>query len=187
MPYDDYGNPYQPVNTVTTPNRLDRKRGRFTVDYETNEINASLRGSQAVSGDSVDYYRFDRANSQVDDVYDEGFGAGRVFIGPVPIPVLQVEHLDGALQDTRGGGYYVDSLHVTVLFDTFTKSGITNADIEHQHYQRDRIVYDDKVFRIDHVQVMGQIQRRDLIVAIDCTQMRSDELVDDPQFAPWSA
>jgi len=36
------------------------------------------------------------------------------------------------------------------------------------------------------INVLGQIQRRDLIVSIEATQVRGDELVNDAQFAKYS-
>jgi hypothetical protein len=36
------------------------------------------------------------------------------------------------------------------------------------------------------VQVLGQIQQRDIIVAIDATQVKPDELVNDIQFAQYA-
>ncbi len=178
---------YVPANVQNYPDRLDRKRGRFSVDYETNEINSALRGQQAVSGDTVSYYRFDRDNSQMDDLYDEGTGAGRVYVGPIPLPVIHATHNDGSREDQQGGFYFVDNLHLTVLFQTFTTTGVTFADVQHQHYLQDRVVYDDKVFHITSIDVLGQIQQRDIIIAIDLEQVRSDELTNDPQFAEWSA
>lgn len=189
MAYDDWSSATgRPANTLTTkPGRLDRKRGRFNIDFETNEIMAGLRGAQAVGGDYIDYYRFDSEDSAKDDIYDEGTGAGRTYVGPVDLPVWHVMHMEGGQDVEEAGLYYRDSLHVTILFDTFQKVGLTQADLVHQHYLRDRIVYNDKVFAVTKMDVMGQIQQRDVVISVDAEQVRSDELVGDKQFARWSA
>jgi hypothetical protein len=64
--------------------------------------------------------------------------------------------------------------------------GFTDQDIDHQKYLTDRIVYDDSVFRVTSISVLGQIQNRDIIVGLECVQMKPDELVNDAQFSRWS-
>jgi hypothetical protein len=190
MPANEWGEvagPYIPANTVTVPNRLDFRRGRFSVDYETNQINAALRGKQAVSGDYVDYYRFSHEDSVEDDVYDEGSGVGRVYHGPIDLPCQHVLHTAGSREQRDGGLYYNDGLHVTLSIDSLDKAGLTRTDVESQRYLLDRIVYDNKVFKVLSVGVLGQIQRRDIIFTIDADQIRPDELVGDAQFARFSA
>lgn len=169
------------------PNRLGRKQGRFSVDFEVNEINAGLRGHQQAFGDSIDYYRFQFENSTVDDVYDEGSGEGKVYLGPIETPAIKVIHAEGPVDRNEIGFYFNDDLHVTLTFDSIGKIGLTEVDIRHQNYLKDRIVYDDKVFRVHTVQVLGQVQRRDTIVSIEASQVKPDELVNDAQFARWSA
>ena len=187
MPFNDYADrPYVPVNTRSGVNRLARKRGRFNVDYETNEIDEALQGQQSVSGDTVEYYRFERTLSTMDSLYDESTGGGRVYTGPVPLAALHVQHVQGAREDLEGGSYYNDSIHVTLMFETYSQTGMVRADVDHQKYMRDRLVYDGKVFKVNKVDVLGQVQRRDIIITIDGEQVRSDELVDDPQFKAYS-
>lgn len=52
--------------------RLDRKKGRFSVDYETNEIESALTGWSRESGDFVQYYRFNPGASVMNDVLRRG-------------------------------------------------------------------------------------------------------------------
>lgn len=163
--------------------RLDAKRGRFHNDFETDEINRGLAGWQAVNGDTVDYYRFDSENSVVDDVYDEGDGVGKSYVEIDSVPVLHVIHTEGSQEDTENGFYYNDDLHVTASFDLLDRVGLKSMDIDHQTYLKDRMVYDGRVWRITAVSVLGQIQRRDVIVSIEATQVRHDELVNDAQFS----
>lgn len=162
--------------------RLDWKRGRFSMDLETNEIEGALRGRQDQTGDEVHYYRFLEADSEMDDLYDEGSGAGRVFAGPIPVPVMHATHEEGPAEQRREGFYYNDNLHVTAGYVMLRRIGLTDMDINTQSYLKDRIVYDGRVFRVLKIEVLGQIQRRDVIVSLDATQMRADEFTGDPQF-----
>lgn len=167
--------------------KLDWKRGRFSADWETSEIHRALRGYQNNYGDSVAYYRFDREDSVVNDIYDEGAGVGKVYKTPFDLPVLHVIHQDGPNEDTETGFYYNDDLSLTASFDQLSRIGITQADVLHQNYLKDRLVYDGKVFRVTHMDVMGQIQRLDIVIGINATQVKPDELVNDEQFAKWAA
>ena len=164
--------------------RLDWKRGRFDSDYETNEIHGGLRGHQnSQVGDEIRYYRFERELSQVHDIYDEGTGAGRVYRPYVDVPVLHVTHDEGRVLDRDGLGFYFnDNLYVTASYDQFTRTGLTEADLKHETYLKDRIAYDGRLFRITNMHILGQIQQRDLIVSIEATHIKPDELVSDPQF-----
>jgi hypothetical protein len=58
-------------------------------------------------------------------------------------------------------------------------------DLNTQNYLKDRFVYDTKVFRVTSVQVLGQIKQKDIIVSIDATQVKPDEMVNDLQFAQY--
>lgn len=167
--------------------RLDWKRyGRFNANYETTEIMATLRGRQSEVGERVQYYRFSHTDAAGDDLYDEGAGQGKVFTGPYRIPVLHAIHNQGPSQDTPQGQYTVDNLSLTASFEALRVMGFTDMDIEHEKYLADRLIYDDTVFRLTSISVLGQIQNRDIIVGMECTQVNPDELVNDAQFARWS-
>jgi hypothetical protein len=167
--------------------RLDGKRGRFNVNYETNEINSGLKswGFSNV-GDTVDWYRFRADLSEVHDVYDEGTGVGRVYDGPISIPVLHATHSEGANEDTDIGFYFTDDLHVTASYAVMRAAGFIDLDQNTYKYLKDRFVYDGKVFRVLHIQVLDQIQQRDIIVGIDASHVKPDEMVNDQQFARWN-
>jgi hypothetical protein len=168
--------------------RLDWKRGRFSLTYEQDQMDAALRGRQDEIGDSVNWYRFDKADSVMDDIYDEGVGIGRVYKGPFPVPMMHVVHDEGPNENGDGGFYYNDSVHATASFDQLRRrAGFQFVDIDHQLYLKDRLVYDDRVFRITRLSIIGQVNRRDVIVSIDATQVKSEELVNDAQFRDWSA
>lgn len=166
--------------------RLDWKQGRFNVNFETDQINAALRGWEYGNGDQIDYYRFQAEKTQVNDVYDEGYGIGRVFDGPFTLDVLHAIHQEGANENTDTGFYFNDDLHVSAVYNVLMRLGLTSMDLDTGGYLKDRIVYDNKVFRVTNIQILGQIQRRDIICAIDATQVKPDELANDLQFRKWS-
>jgi hypothetical protein len=166
--------------------RLDYKRGRFNPDYETDKILGALEGWQSVDGDWADYFRFDPVRSEIDEVYDEPTGNGLVYLPPVRIQAMHVEHVEGSNEDSENGFYYNDDAALIVAFDKVLQAGMDYSDIMTGNYLKDRVVYDRKVFRVRQISIRGQMQRRDIIVAISATQVKPDEMVWDTQFADWA-
>lgn len=166
--------------------RMDWKNGRFMPDVETDRIYGAMRGWRDVSGDWIDYYRFDSRATVVDSIYDEATGQGRIYLPAVRIPVLHVTVLAGENQDSDTGFYFNDTLSIICAFDQFTRTGMDFADVEQGNYLKDRVYYNQKVFRAISMVPKGKIQQRPTMVSIDCTQLKPDELIDDTQFVPWS-
>lgn len=161
--------------------------GRFSVDFETQEIYKGLRDWQRQTGDQAEYFRFAYDQSNKDPVYGEATGpGGRVFFGPLLIPALHVVHTESAVEEMPEGFTYHDKVHVTASFDMLKKVGLDKQDIETQNYLKDRIIYDGKVFRVYNVQILGQIQQKDIIVTFDGTQLRPEDMMNDIQFAQYA-
>ncbi|SRR6266478_678891 len=166
--------------------RLDWKNGKWTSDVETDQIYGAMRGWRDVSGDWIDYYRFNSSTTTVNDIYDEASGQGRVYYPRVRIPVLHVTIVPGENENTDMGFYFNDTLHVTCAFDQFTMTGMDYADVLQGNFLKDRIYYNQKVFRTLSMVPSGKIQQRPTMITIDATQLKPDELIVDQQFLPWS-
>jgi hypothetical protein len=162
------------------------KGGRFSVDFETSTIYGGLRDWQRWTGDEFYYFRFAYDQSTDDPVYGEADSPnGRIYFGPNLIPALHVLHIEGANDNSEDGFYFNDTAHITMSFDQIKKMGLDRIDLNTQNYLKDRFVYDTKVFRVTKIEVMGQLQQRDIIVTIDATQVKPDEMVNDIQFAQY--
>jgi hypothetical protein len=167
--------------------RIGWKGGRFNVDFETQEIYKGLRDWQRWTGDQAEYFRFAYDQSNKDPVYGEATApAGRVYFGPLLIPALHVVHTEGAVEEIPEGFTYHDRVHVTCSFDMLKRTGLELLDIQTQNYLKDRIVYDHKVFRVYNVQILGQIQQKDIIVTFDGVQLKPEDMVNDRQFAQYA-
>lgn len=169
--------------------RIGWKGGRFNVDYETSEIYRGLRDWQRWTGDKVNYFRFIYEQSNADPVYGEATPPlGRIYFGPNLIPALHVIHVEGENQNRDEGFYYNDTAHVTLSFDQINRLGIGRQDIttQTQNYLKDRFEYRGKIYRVTNVQILGQIQRKPIIITFDGTQVKPDEMVNDPQFAQYA-
>jgi hypothetical protein len=165
--------------------RLDRKRGRFDAVYETGLAADAMLDHQDVYGDWADYYRYSREESTFHPIYDEPASGGRVFHGPIRVPVIRLIREEGNPDREPGGLYWTDSLHVTVPVAGLELAGLEAIDVKHGQYVRDRLVYDDRVYRVTRISVLGQIRRRDLVAGIDAIQLKPEDLVGDTQFAKW--
>lgn len=166
--------------------RLDFESGRFNADHEITEMSAALRGWQTEFGDNVLWYRYWREESASNSVFDESDNAGRIYHPAAEVPVLHVTHIEGGNENRAEGMYYNDELYITASFDELTKIGFTEMDLTHYSYLRDRIVYDFRVFRVTRMQIMGQVQRRDIMVSIEGTQVKPDEMLNDIQFQAFA-
>jgi hypothetical protein len=164
--------------------RLDWKEGgRFDRKREQQQIDGALRGFQnAEIEDEISYYRYWSSHSQEHPVYDEPDGTGLAFHPPVDVPVLHATHGEGLNQDTETGFYFVDDIYVTMSFSQFTRTGLTEADVRHESYLRDRVVYDGKLFRVSTIHVTGQVSKTDFVISLEGSQMKRDEYILDPQF-----
>lgn len=167
--------------------RLDWKHGRFSENYEINEIHGAIYGHVHNFGDFIDWYRFLQDASHMHDIYDEGQGVGRVYGPPINMPVIHATHSEGVNEDLPEGFYFNDTLNVSASFSQLTRAGLTMLDLQTQNFLKDRFVYDDKVFRVTAISVLGQIRQRDIVVGIDASQVKPDELVNDLQFAKWAS
>lgn len=166
--------------------RTDWKRGRFGINTETTLIHRALRGWQNRTGDTLTYFRFQRAESDMHEVYDEATGAGRVYYGRWQLPALHVTHVESPNVDPRDSGLYVtDALRAVLEFDQLVKHGLTEMDIKHGSFQRDRVAYDNALYAVQRVNILGQIRRRDIVVVIEAEQIQNDELVNDPMFRQY--
>ncbi len=167
--------------------RIGWKGGRFNVDYETQEIYKGLRDWQRWTGDQAEYFRFAYDQSNKDPVYGEATApAGRTFFGPLLIPALHVVHTESAVEEIPEGFTFHDKVHVTCSFDMLKRTGLELLDIQTQNYLKDRIIYDGKVFRVYNVQILGQIQQKDIIVTFDGTQLKPEDMINDRQFAQYA-
>lgn len=166
--------------------RIDWKKGRFSSDAVTDRMYAKMRGWRDVYGDWIDYYRFDQENTQIDPIYDEAIGTGRVYKPRVRVPVLHATILYGDNENTDAGFYFNNTLEIVCAFDQFTGVGMDYADVKAGNYLKDRIYYKQEVYRVIQVVPKGQIQQRPTLITISATQLKPDELADDQQFAQWS-
>jgi hypothetical protein len=165
--------------------RLDRKRGRFGPSYEVWHASDAMLDYQDVYGDWAYYYRYDASQSVMHPVYDEPMSQGRIFVGPIRLPVIRLVRSEGAPDYRDGGLYWTDGLHLTIPVEGLERAQIAAIDVAHGRYVRDRVIYDDRVFRVSRISVLGQIRKQDLVAGVDLIQLKPEDLRGDQQFTAW--
>jgi hypothetical protein len=156
------------------------------VQYDLLRINRDVAQEQQESGTEVDWWFYDIGGSTGDE-YDEG---GRRWKGPFRIPVLDARRVPGPLQDGSDGQYYRDTLTIRMNYEQSRLAGIT-PDIQTNTgaHLSDRIVYMGRVWNVFNIDVQGQFEpeNKEVTVTVYASQVRPDELVDDTDFAAYSA
>lgn len=169
-------------------------RGRFfSPKYDLKRMDRDIELHQRTFGTVVQWYFYDPEASVYDDVYDEGQaapGGGRRWKGPTPVPVLSANRREGQKVITDDGMYVVDTIDLRLSYEQSRKVGLIPemSQNQEQHYS-DRFVYDNLVWGIRDISITGQFEPsgRDIMVRILGVRLRPDELVNDPDFAKWSA
>jgi hypothetical protein len=172
-------------STVSSLARIDGHAGRATSDFETVRLFDGLRGWKGQYGDWVDYYRLDPAVTYFDDVYEEVTGNGRQYLPVVRLGCLHVALIQGGNTMGDKGFYMNDDIRALVPYDIYEGTGMSLSDLNTGTYEMDRIVYKSKVFQVNLISIAGQIQERPTMVAIDASQVKPDQLIEDTLFRQY--
>lgn len=171
-------------------------QGRFNIDYEAKAMYEGIgEDLGAPVGVEVswwrwqDYYVDENYQTVVDDIYDVGArpeSQGRRWMLPVQFPVVMAQLIRSTNVMNERGFYVTDTLRLVINVgdaERFFPSLLTNPS---QHI-KDRIVYRGEVFVPTRVLPRGHFGYRYSVLTIDCNQVNSEELVNDPQFQKYAA
>jgi hypothetical protein len=175
--------------------RGNKIQGRFSIDYETlsiyEGIGEELGGTVGVDVDWwrwQDYYLDDNYTSIVDDIYDVSSsvtGGGRRWMLPFTMPVVMAEFTRGGnLMNTRGF-YTTDTLRLVINAGDAQRL-LPNLLNNPGNSIKDRVVYRNQVFVPTRVLPKGSFGYNWAVITVDCNQVNSEELVNDPQFLKYA-
>jgi len=161
----------------------------FDSRYFQDNIDDGLATQQRDTGITVDWWFFDRKNSQIDPIYDEGaYGGGLRWRGPFTMPVVQASRQEGVRRDQEVGFYTVDTATLVMSYRQALDSGLIAApDVTNQHL-KDRFVWDGRVWSPDSIQVSGLLGQGGTraTVIVRATQVKPDEMLNDPDFQRYA-
>ena len=168
--------------------RGSREQGRFRIDLERRSIAAGIDYDlQRQVGQSIEWWKFDPENTDVDPVYDVGDSdGGRRYTGPIVIPTINAVILQGEPRQTERGFYNTDVLRAFINITEVDKSLQDSISEALNDYLLDRIVYRDQVFIPTRVYPRGLIEDKYTIFSLDAEQVNPEQLVNDPQFLQYA-
>lgn len=163
---------------------------RSSVRREIRSVERGLRQFQREVGDTVVWYEFDSAKSSGGDTYDEGgipdpldptlipTGAGLVFKAPTAIPVVWIRFVTPTAIQTEEGEYTVNRTTLRFARDVMRTSGLQNPLDPAAHFN-DRYSYNGFLYRVDGYNPRGWIHNTYLMVDVNGTQLKPEELQSD--------
>ena len=175
--------------------RGNKIQGRFSIDYETlsmyEGIGEELGGTVGVDVDWwrwQDYYLNENYTSIVDDIYDVSSsvtGEGRRWMLPFKMPVVMAEFTRGSNVMNTRGFYTTDTLRLVISAGDAQRL-LPNLLNNPSNSIKDRVVYRNQVFVPTRVLPRGSFGYNWAVVTVDCNQVNSEELVNDPQFLKYA-
>jgi hypothetical protein len=136
-----------------------------------------------------EYYLEENYETIVDDIYDVSSsvpGQGRRWMLPFKLPVIMAQFIRGTNIMNERGFYVADTLRLVVNVGDVQRlipDMVSNAN----GHIKDRIIYRGEVFTPTRVLPRGSFGYNFAVVTIDCNQVNSEELVNDPQFQRYAS
>lgn len=170
--------------------------GRFTTDWETNEIHDAItKDLTNPAGTTAHWYVWDAPSTHVDSIYDVGAadGVGRMWKTPVEIPIIKAVLGQGTTNLVQQGFYNSDRIHFVIDHDELISLvpemlyKLDPLDSENPDpLNRDRIVWKSQVYRPLKSNYSGIINERFTLLVFECQQIMPEEMVNDSQFQAYA-
>ena len=175
--------------------RGSRLQGRFNMDFEQKRMYESIKEDlQQPVGVEVDWFRWQESylannvTTVVDDIYDVSSntpGEGRRWMLPFNMPCITAQLVRGSNEMNERGFYVVDSLRIVLNVGDVQRL-IPDMLVNPDKNIKDRILYRGNVFTPSRVLPRGHFAYNWAVVTIECTEVNSDELINDPQFKQYA-
>jgi hypothetical protein len=169
--------------------------GRFSIDYEAKSIYEGM-GEElgATVGVDVSWFRWQEGfleenyDDIVDPIYDVSSseeGKGRRWMLPFKMPAIMAQLIRSTNVMNERGFYVSDTLRLVISVGDVQRLLPELLGTPNKHI-KDRIVYRGQVFVPTRVMPRGAFGYRWAVVTVDCNQVNSEELVNDPQFQNYA-
>lgn len=160
--------------------------GRFSIADELANIHDGMHQDlQMPVGQWVQWWVFDEAQTTTDDIYDVATYAnpdGRYWKRPIEVPCLSAQVYQGQTYQDERGFYNIDSLHLTIDMKTVWRL-LPSLPQGSDSHLKDRVVFRGQAYSPHQVWSRGQVHNTYTVLSVDLLQVKSDEMVNDPQFA----
>jgi hypothetical protein len=175
--------------------RGSRLQGRFNLDYESKRIYEGIQEDlQHPVGVEVDWFRWsnewaaENIETIRDDIYDVSSSVhneGRRWMLPFNMPCVTAQLVRGSNEMNERGFYIVDTLKIVLNVGDVQRL-VPDMLINPDMHIKDRILYRGNVFTPTRVLPRGHFGNYWAVITIECTEVNSDELINDPQFQQYA-
>lgn len=157
--------------------------GRFNPHSELSKIAHGLEEDlQKPLAQTVKWYRFVPDSTRIDPVYDVGdYDGGRTWSEPIDVGVIRASMEQGPQYHNDRGFYTVDSLYFVVNYDE-VKRRLPTLLTSPDSALLDRIGFRGSLFTPTLINPRALLYDRIASVVVQATQVKPEELVNDPQF-----
>ena len=153
--------------------------GRFSIPSEIDRYLAGIdEDLQNPTGDDVQWWRYDKAGTKLDEIYD--VGVGRHWRGPFPVPVISAHLTQGATFQTERGFYNADVLRLLINVRDLLRI-FPHAELEVDEFLKDRVQFNGKTFRPSSAQLEGRVLNRWAIFKVDLIEVKEEEQYNDAE------
>lgn len=176
--------------------RSTKHEGRFDLDYESLSIYEGIAEDVGgMVGVDINWFRWqeyyleDNFEDIVDDIYDVSssvYGEGRRWMLPFKMPVVMAQVTRGGNSFNERGLYTTDNLRVVINAGDALRLLPGLVGNEPTALLKDRVEYRGQIFSPVRINPRGAFGSRWAVVTIDFTEVNSEELVNDPQFARYA-
>ena len=104
---------------------------------------------------------------------------------PFNMPCVTAQLIRGSNEMNERGFYVVDTLRIVLNVGDVQRL-VPDMLVNPDNNIRDRILYRGNVFTPSRVLPRGHFGYNWAVVTIDCTEVNSDELINDPQFKQYA-
>jgi hypothetical protein len=177
--------------------RSSKHEGRFDLDYESlsmyEGIAEDIGGMVGVDVNWwrwQEYYLEENYSVIADDIYDVSSsvpGEGRRWMLPFKMPAIMASIQRGGNAMNERGLYTTDILRLVINSGDALRLIPDLVGDEPNRFIKDRIEYRGQVFTPTRVNPRGAFGYRFAVVTIDCNEVNSEELVNDPQFGRYAS
>lgn len=176
--------------------RSNLHQGRFGIRHETMSIYEGIAedlggtvGVQVNWWRWQDYYLEENIDAIVDDIYDTSSptpGQGRRWQLPFKLPVIMAQLVRGGNNMNERGFYTTDTLRLVINAGDAERLIPDIVRDEPNKFIKDRVEWRGQVFTPTLVNPRGAFHNRFAVVSVDCREVNSEELVNDPQFQRYA-
>lgn len=172
------------------------RNSRFDMDYEAKSIYEGIAEDLGGTvGQEVDWFRWqeyyleENYNDIVDEIYDVSsytVGKGRRWMLPFKMPTVMAQLIRSTNVMNERGFYVTDTLRLVLNVGDVQRL-VPDIMANPNGHIKDRIIYRGEVFVPTRVIPRGAFGNRWAVVTVDCNQVNSEELVNDPQFQGYAS